>query len=89
MSDLYVIIATLVIFSIQLVIGEVDKRRSLAREEALIKMVKSLQNRISAKDLGSYLALEEQEKPQQPRIMQQPVEVDMFDSLPFGMNGGV
>lgn len=89
MSEIYVPLSFMVLFGIQIIISELEKRRATKREANLIQMVKSLQNRISAGDLGSFMALEEQEKPSQNPLRVTPSSDEMLEGLPYGMNGGM
>jgi hypothetical protein len=90
MNDFYLTLGFLALLAIQFFMGEIDKRRSIRREDCLLKMVKSLQNRISAKDLGAYIQLENHELqlsrpevPQQRSISRE----DLFDAMNYGEHG--
>lgn len=56
------IVGFLVLVAAQLVRIELESRRSERREAELFKIIRSLENRLSAKDLTGFMALEDTDR---------------------------
>lgn len=82
---LSLVIATAVFF--WHILKSEEKRHEAERFE-LRKMIRDLQNRLSAKDLSSYFAIKAQEepKPQKPRV-ETPAEDKFMDQAFMGFKG--
>lgn len=89
MIETYVLIGIVVLIS---GLSELEKHRASRREKDYLRMIVSLQNKLAAKDLAGFLALEQNDriKPEAQQNTGQPqvTREDLFDAMNYGNING-
>lgn len=89
MIETYVLIGIVLLVT---VISELEKHRAVKRERDYLRMIVTLQNKLSAKDLSGFLALEQndraKEQKQEQALQREVTREDLFDSMNYGNING-